>query len=347
VAVTLKGVGKTLLVVVAVAACPAAAAPAAESEVVAAFAQGFLNGRAEDVLKLIHAEFRAGEMDREGFADWLSRWFEWCDDYEFVCPNLRTSRSGSDVVLSGDFSRSWLLGVEASDSSIESQEEREIFGSLEEEGGAVKAVSQVEPIAFTLRDNLIVGIQGMTLSDPRGAAMGMRDPRVRKLGQFFAGLDKLPVIGGLFSSSESIFSGTVKSLLTLLVLAAAVFGGWVLLSALVTNLRLSSAMAKHSFAHGYSYQGQHAALIEHRELVASGQKQCKRHDFYLRGLIDEKRFADARDYVRGMVAYCTKAGDREGVETYTRYLKRVDELERDTKFAAEHHLPEPGHEDVQ
>jgi len=301
-----------------------------------------LNGEESDVLAVIHPEFEAEGMDRDAFVNWVNKWFEWCDDYHFEAPELLEASTEAGVNVSGDFQRNWLLGMEASDTTIEGAEEKEVFGSLEEEGGAVQSIDRVESITFTIVDNLIISIEGMTLSDPKGSAMGMRDPRIRKLGEFFSGLDDLPVIGGLFSSSETAFSGAVKSLVTVVVLIAVVFGGWVMLGTMVTNLRLSGVMARHSFPEGTSYQQQHAAYTEHREQLASAQKECRRHDFYLRQLIDEGRYEDARDYARGMTAYCSKAGDAEGSDTYASYLKRVDELEHASKYSEEHHLERPG-----
>ena len=309
-----------------------------ETDLVNRFTAGFVKGETGDVLAAIHPDFEAEGMDRDAFVDWVSKWFEWCDDYHFEAPELLEASTETGVNVSGDFQRNWFLGMEASDTSIEGAEEKEVFGSLEEEGGAVQSIDRVESITFTIVDDLIIGIEGMTLSDPKGSAMGMRDPRIRKLGEFFSGLDDLPVIGGLFSSSETAFSGAVKSLLTIAVLIAALFGGWVILGTMVTNLRLSGVMAKHSFPEGTSYQQQHAAYTEHREQLALEQKECRRHDFYLRQLIDERRFDDARDYARGMIAYCSKAGDAEGSDTYAGYLKRVDELEHASEYSEEHHL---------
>jgi hypothetical protein len=313
-----------------------------ETDLVTRFTAGFVKGEAGDILAAIHPDFEAEGMDRDAFVDWVSKWFEWCDDYHFEAPELLEVSTETGVNVSGDFQRNWLLGMEASDTSIEGAEEKEVFGSLEEEGGAVQSIDRVESITFTIVDDLIIGIEGMTLSDPKGSAMGMRDPRIRKLGEFFSGLDDLPVIGGLFSSSETAFSGAVKSLLTIAVLIAALFGGWVMLGTMVTNLRLSGVMAKHSFPEGTSYQQQHAAYTEHREQLTSEQKECRRHDFYLRQLIDEGRYEDARDYARGMIAYCSKEGDVEGSETYSGYLKRVDELEHASEYSQEHRLKKPG-----
>jgi len=313
-----------------------------EAEAVRSFTSGFVTGDASAVLATIHPEFKAGGMDRNAFSGWVEKWFEWCDDYHFEAAELQETSSETGIQISGAFQRNWLLGMAASDTSIEGAEESEIFGSLEEEGGAVQAVDRVETIQFTFKDGLITGIEGMTLSDPKGSAMGMRDPRIRKLGEFFSGLDDLPVIGGLFSSSETAFSGALKSLVTIAVLIAAIFGGWVMLGTMLTNLRLSSVMAKHSFAGDLSYQQQHAAYTEHREQLEAGQKECRRHDFYLRQLIDEKRFEDARDYARGMIAYCTRARDIEGSNTYAGYLKRIDELEHASEYAKGHFPERPG-----
>ena len=312
-----------------------------EADVVRRFTSGFVKGEARDIIAVIHPDFETEGMDRDAFADWVSKWLEWCDDYHFEAPELHEDSTEAGVKVSGEFQRNWFLGMEASDASIESSEEKEVFGSLEEEGGAVQSIDRIESITFTIVDNQIIGIEGMTLSDPKGSAMGMRDPRVRKLGEFFSSLDNLPVIGGLFSSSETAFSGAIKSLLMIAVLIAALFGAWIMLGTVATNLRLSGAMAKHSFPEGKSYQQQHAAYTEHREQLASAQKECRRHDFYLRQLIDEGRFDDARDYARGMIAYCSKAGDAEGSDTYAGYLKRVDELEHASKYSEEHHLGPP------
>lgn len=335
--------GKTLTVLISVIlgtfGPPALASQ--ETDVVRRFTAGFVKGDASDVLATIHPDFKAEGMDRDVFADWVSGWFEWCDDYHFKAIELSEISSETGTQVSGEFRRNWLLGMEASDTSIESSEEREIFGSLEEEGGSVQSVDRVETITFRIVDGLIAGIEGMTLSDPKGSAMGMRDPRVRMLGEFFSGLDDMPVIGGLFSSSETAFSGAIKLLITIVVLIGALFGGWVMLGTMVTNLRLSGVMAKHSFPEGTSYQQQHAAYAEHREQLELGQKECRRHDFYLRQLIDEGRFDDARDYVRGMIAYCSRAGDAEGSDAYAAYLKRVDELEHASEYSEEHHLKRP------
>jgi len=336
--------GKTLTVLISVIigmfGPPALASQ--ETDVVRRFTAGFVKGEASDVLAAIHPDFEAEGMDSDAFADWVSKWFEWCDDYHFEALELHETRFETGTHVSGDFQRNWLLGMEASDTSIEGSEEREIFGSLEEVGGAVQSINRVETITFTIVDGLIVGIEGMTLSDPKGSAMGMRDPRVRILGEFFSGLDDMPVIGGLFSSSETAFSGAIKLLITIAVLIGVLFGGWVMLGTMVTNVRLSGVMAKHSFPEGTSYQQQHAAYAEHRAQPESEQKECRRHDFYLRQLIDEGRFDDARDYARGMIAYCSRAGDAEGSDTYVGYLKRVDELEHASEYSEEHHLKRPG-----
>jgi len=339
------GVGFLLLLSVLTLAVLSAAEDS--SAVIERFTKGFVNAKPDAVMTNIHRDFRAGEMDYDGFKTWLEAWFGWCDDYEFTALELDESTADGRVVVTGEFSRKWLLGIEASDADIQGAEEHEIFGSLEEEGGTVQNISRTERITITLVDGLIIGIEGMTLSDPKGSAMGMRDPRVRKLGAFFSGLNRIPIIGGLFSSSETAFSGSVKMIVTFLVAAGIVIGAWVLLGTLLTNLRLSTAMSRHAFAEGSSYHGQHSALVEHREALASGAKECRRHDFYLRELIDQERFDDARDYVRGMIAYCSKQRDKDGEETYARYLKRVDELERDTKFAGEHNLEHPDHSDIE
>ncbi len=335
--------GKTLIalvsVILGILGQPALASQ--ETDIVRRFTAGFVKGDASDVLATIHPDFEAGGMDRNAFFDWVVRWFEWCDDYHFEAAELCETRAETGTLVSGDFQRNWLLGMEASDTSIEGAEEREILGSLEEEGGAVQSIDRTENITFTIVDGLVAGIEGMTLSDPKGSVMGMRDPRVRKLGEFFSGLDDLPVIGGLFSSSETAFSGAIKSLVMIAMLIAAVFGGWVWLGTMVTNLRLSGVMAKHSFPEGTSYQHQHTAYTEHREQLQSGQKECRRHDFYLRQLIDEGRFEDARDYARGMIAYCVKARDAKGSSTYGAYLKRVDELEHAREYAQEHRVDNP------
>lgn len=339
------GVGVLLLLALLALAVPSAAEDS--SSVIERFTKGFVNAKPDAVMTTIHREFRTGEMDYSAFKNWLEAWFDWCDDYEFTAIELNESTAGGRVVVTGEFSRKWLLGIEASDADIQGEEEHEIFGSLEEEGGTVQNISRTERITFTLADGLIVGIEGMTLGDPKGSAMGMRDPRVRKLGTFFSGLNQIPIIGGLFSSSETTFSGSVKMIVTLLVTAGIIIGAWILLGTLLTNLRLSTAMSRHAFAEGVSYGGQHQAYTTHREQLAAGEKECRRHDFYLRDLIDRERFDDARDYVRGMIAYCAKQRDRDGEETYTKYLKRVDELERDAKFAEEHNLAHPEHSDIQ
>ena len=338
------GVGVLLLLAVLALAVPSAAEDS--SAVIERFTKGFVNAKPDAVMTTIHREFRTGEMDYSAFKSWLEAWFNWCDDYEFAALELNQSTEDGRAVVTGEFSRKWLLGIEASDADIQGEEEHEIFGSLEEEGGTVQNISRMERITFTLADGLIIGIEGMTLSDPKGSAMGMRDPRVRKLGAFFSSLNKIPIIGGLFSTSETAFSGSVKMIVTFLLAAGIVIGAWVLLGTLLTNLRLSTVMSRHAFAEGSSYHGQHSALAEHREALASGAKECRRHDFYLRDLIDQERIDDARDYVRGMIAYCSKQRDKDGEETYARYLKRVDELERDTKFADEHSLQHPDHNDI-
>jgi len=339
----LGGVGVLLLLALFM---PHAAAADSES-VIERFTTGFVKGKADEVMAAIHRDFTAGEMDYDGFKTWLDKWFEWCDDYEFTALELSGSMVDDLEVVTGEFSRKWLLGIEASDADIHGQEELEVFGSLEEEGGTVQSISRTENISFTFADGLIVSIEGMTLGDPQGSAMGMRDPRLRRLGTFFSNLSKIPVIGGLFSSSETAFSGSVKAIATILVTAGVIFGAWTLLGTMLANLRLSTVMSRHAFAEGVSYEGQHAALREHREALAAGAKECRRHDFYLRDLIDQERFDDARDYVRGMIAYCSQQRDQEGEETYARYLKRVDELERDTRFADEHDLKHPDHSDIQ
>ena len=335
--------GKTLTVLISVIlgtfGPPALASQ--ETDVVRRFTAGFVKGDASDVRAAIHPDFEAEGMDSDAFADWVSRWFEWCDDYHFEALELQEASTEAGVQVSGEFQRNWLLGMEASDTSIEGAEEREVFSSLEEEGGSVQSIDRTENITFVIIDGLITDIEGMTLSDPKGSAMGMRDPRVRILGEFFSGLDDMPVIGGLFSSSETAFSGAIKLLITIAVLIAALFGGWVMLGTMVTNLRMSGVMAKHSFPEGTSYQQQHAAYAEHCEQLESGQKECKRHDLYLRQLIDEGRYEDARDYARGMIAYCSRAGDAEGSDTYAGYLKRVDELEHASEYTEEHHLKPP------
>ncbi len=306
------------------------------TEIVERFTAGFVKGDASEIKATIHPDFSAEGMDSDAFSEWIDRWLEWCDDYEFKAAALSETSSETGVAVSGEFQRNWLLGIAASDTNIVGGEEKEILGALEEEGGAVQSIDRIENITFTITDGLIIGIEGMTLSDPRGSAMGMRDPRIRKLGEFFSSLDDIPVIGGLFSSSETAFSGAVKSIATIAVVIAALFGAWVLLGTMVANLRLSGAMARHSFPEGASYEQQHAAYTKHREQLQSGEKESRRHDFYLRQLLDEERFQDARDYTRGMIAFCTKAGDAEGRDTYAGYLKRVDELEHAHEYADRH-----------
>ncbi len=337
------GEGKALAILIGtmlIMLCQPASA-GEETEVVERFTEGFVKGDASVVLATIHPDFMTEEMNHEAFSDWVAKWFEWCDDYVFETAELQETSSDAGVQVSGEFQRNWLLGIEASDADIGGAEESEAFGSLEEEGGAVQSIDRIESITFTIADGLIISVEGMTLSDPKGSAMGMRDPRVRKLGGFFSSLDDLPVIGGLFSSSETAFSGAVKLLVSIAVMIAVVFGGWVWLGSMVANLRLAGVMAKHTFPEGASYQQQHAAYTEHRELLQSGQKECRRHDFYLRRLIDEGRFDEARSYARGMTAFCARNGDAEGSNTYAGYLKRVDELEHASKYAQEHHLGGP------
>ncbi len=295
-------------------------------ETVSSFSSGILAGNESAVMELIHPEFKADVGNKEAFNAWLRKWFEWDDDYIFETADLKTKREGELVRVTGNFNRAWLMGMHADDVDI--AEESELTEALEEEGATVQRVARVEEITFFLKEDAgrlkIASIEGMSMYDPQAAAVTSRDPRAKKVGQALSALTKIPVIGGIFSPDEKEFEKGKKGVITVAFLVFGFLALWIGVGVAKTQLQLAVLNA-HSFPEGVGYHSQYRAFDEHRERVLSGSNE-KRHDFYLRNLIDEGKFEEAKTYVDGMIVFSKRKKDRVAEQTYKSYRTRVDQL---------------------
>lgn len=283
------------------------------------------------VMALVHSDFSAKGMDHEAFERWLSKWFEWDDDYIFRAPELKTETQGELLIVGGSFHREWLMGIAGDDVDLES--ESELIESLTEEGQSVQAMARDEDIAFTLKPEggslKIAAIKGMGLYDPEAAARSARSPHARRVGEMLSALTRIPLIGGLFSPDKAEFQKGVRGLLLVLGFLGVVFIIWVGGGVLKNQLQLA-VLNSHTFPPGVSYHTQYSGYVEHRESRAADSSE-RRHDFYLRGMIDDGRFDQARKYARGMIAFCGQQGDSDAARTYEGYLETVRKLHTRSK----------------
>lgn len=299
-----------------------------EKELVLRFTAGMLAGNESTVMQLIHPDFSAEIGDRKAFEAWLKKWFEWDDDYVFEAENLTVKADKDKVLVGGRFKRAWLMGIHADDVDI--SQETELTEGLEEEGASVQKIERNEEITFVFKKEggnwKIISISGMSMYDPMSAAVTSRDPRAKRIGQALSALAGIPLIGGIFSPNKEEFEKGKRGALLL----AFVIGGalvlWIGFGVAKSQIQLAVLNA-HAFPEGISYHTQYEALQEHLERVRVGSEE-KRHDFYLRSLIDDGKFEEAKKYVEGMIVYCKKRKDKLSAETYASYRNRVDELHR-------------------
>jgi len=301
-------------------------------DVVVRFTEAILAGKDSAVMELIHPEFDAEIGDRKAFEGWLKKWFEWDDDYVFQAERLSVNRKGEVTEVKGTFKRAWLMGIHADDVDI--SQESELTEGLEEEGGSVQKVEKTAEITFALKEDggklKIVGITGMDMYDPMSAAVGSRDPRAKKIGQALSALTKIPLIGGLFNPSEKEFEKGKKGLIMVVAIVGAFFALFIGIGVAKTQVQLAVLNA-HSFPEGVGYHTQYSAFSEFRERVQQGSTE-RRHDHYLRGLIDEGKFEEAKSYVDGMIVYCQKRKDKHAAATYQSYKARVEQLHEEHKL---------------
>jgi|GEM_PF-2353311 len=323
-----RAIGAAVLAV-ALALGVSPAIPAASSsgeEVVARFAEMMLKANDSGVMALIHPEFSAEDVDREAFQAWLLKWFQWDDDYIFRAPELQAETQEELVLVRGAFHREWLMGIAGDDVDLEA--DPELTESLTEEGQSVQSVKSDEDITFTLKPDggslKIVGIEGMSLYDPEAAARSARDPHSRRIGEALSALTRIPLIGGLFSHDKAEFQKGVRGLALVLGVLALAFIVWVGGGALKNQLQLA-VLNSHTFPEGVSYHTQYSGYVAHREAREAGGTE-RRHDFYLRNMIDEGKFEEARKYARGMVVFCRQQGDNDAGRTYEGYLEKVGEI---------------------
>ncbi len=300
------------------------------TEVVSRFISAILEGNESAVMDLIHSAFNAEVGDKSEFNLWLRKWFGWDDDYIFEPSSLSVKTEGDTIKVSGSFTRAWLMGIHADDVDISA--ETELTEGLEEEGASVQKVEKTETITFTLKKEdagkiKIIGIEGMSMYDPQAAAVGSRDPRAKKIGQALSSLTKIPLIGGIFSPNKMEFEKGKRGLIFLVVVVGGMMTLWIGVGVAKTQLQLAVLNA-HSFPEGVSYHTQFQNYIEHRARLESGSTE-KRHDFYLRRLIDEGKFDEAKAYTEGMVVFAKRKRDKKAVETYQSYRKRVETLHED------------------
>ena len=301
-------------------------------DVVFKFTEAILAGKHSAVMELIHPEFNSEIGDRKAFEGWLRKWFEWDDDYIFQAGNLSVNKKGEVTEVKGTFRRAWLMGIHADDVDI--SQEGELTEALEEEGGSVQKVEKTAEITFTLKEDggklKIVRITGMDMYDPMSAVVGSRDPRAKKIGQALSGLTKIPLIGGLFNPSEKEFEKGKKGLIIVVSVVGALFALFIGIGAAKTQFDLA-VLSAHSFPEGVGYHTQYSAFSEFRERIQQGSTE-RRHDYYLRSLIDEGKFEDAKSYVEGMIVYCQRRKDKHASATYQSYKLRVEQLHEEHKL---------------
>ena len=75
---------------------------------------------------------------------------------------------------------------------------------------------------------------------------------------------------------------------------------------------------------------QYSALLRARdesgEMPSDADGVERRHDFILRGLVDDLDFEGAKDYIAQFKSFARKRGDLQAYYLYCGYSKRVDEL---------------------
>ena len=75
--------------------------------------------------------------------------------------------------------------------------------------------------------------------------------------------------------------------------------------------------------------GRYRELQHYRErkLVDPESEDDKRHDQFLRELIDEGSYDEANRYINDMIEFCERIEDLVAAELYRGYGKRVEELQ--------------------